>query len=78
MFEYLCSFRATNAQNNLRKLKTMKNYNEVQEQIEKLEQVIVGLKKELTLNNSSFMSDKIKRQISMLESDIETLKWVVS
>ncbi len=26
----------------------------------------------------SFMSDKIKRQISMLESDIETLKWVIS
>lgn len=56
----------------------MKTYNEIQEQIEKLEQVIAGLKKELTLHNSSFMSDKIKRQISMLESDIETLKWVLS
>lgn len=56
----------------------MKTYNEIQEQIEKLEQVIAGLKKELTLHNSSFMSDKIKRQISMLESDIETLKWVMS
>ena len=56
----------------------MKTYNEIQEQIEKLEQVIAGLKKEFTLHNSSFMSDKIKRKISMLESDIETLKWVLS
>lgn len=56
----------------------MKTYNEIQEQIEKLEQVISGLKKELTLQNSVFMSDKIKRQISMLECDIETLRWVLS
>ena len=56
----------------------MKTYNQIQEQIEKLEQLIAGLKKELTQNNSSFMSDKIKRQISMLESDIQTLKWVIS
>jgi hypothetical protein len=56
----------------------MKTSNEIQEQIDKLEQTIVGLKKELTLPISVFMSDKIKRQISMYESDIENLKWVLS
>ena len=60
------------------KFEEMKTFNEVQEQIEKLEQVIVGLKKELTLFNSSYKSDKIKRQLSMFEFEIKTLKWVLS
>jgi hypothetical protein len=55
----------------------MKTYNEIQEQIVKLEQVISFLKKELTSDVSVYMSEKIKRQISMLESDIKTLKWVI-
>jgi hypothetical protein len=56
----------------------MKTHNEIQEQIEKLKQLIVNLKKELTLMNSYFMSDKIKMQISIFQHEIETLNWVLS
>lgn len=56
----------------------MKTYNEVQEQIEKLENTIVELKKQSLLLRGSFMSDNIDNQIKMISEDIKTLKWVIS
>lgn len=56
----------------------MKTYNEIQEQIKVLDKIIANHNKELALPNSYFMSEKIKKQISTLQSEINTLKWVLS
>lgn len=57
----------------------MKTYNEIQEQIEKLEQTVKGITKEMfSIPIQSPIFDKMSNQKEKLENDIRTLKWVLS
>ena len=57
----------------------MKTYNEIQEQIEKLEVMIKGIEKEMfPIPIQSPIFDNMSKQKGQLENDIKTLKWVLS
>jgi chaperonin cofactor prefoldin len=57
----------------------MKNYNEIQEQIEKLEAMIKGIEKDMfPIPIQSPMFANLSKQKEKLENDIKTLKWVLS
>jgi chaperonin cofactor prefoldin len=57
----------------------MKTYNEIQEQIEKLEVMIKGIEKEMfPIPIQSPIFANLSKQKEQLENDIKTLKWVLS
>lgn len=56
----------------------MKTYNEIQEQIEKIEVMIKGVEKEMfPIPIQSPMFENLSRQKKQLENDLRTLKWVL-
>ena len=56
----------------------MKSYNQIQEEIEKLEKTIEGLKKEFPImeGNNNFPEGELDKK-ELLENDVKTLKWVL-
>ena len=57
----------------------MKTYNEIQEQIEKLEVMVKCIEKEMfTIPIQSQIFANMSKQKEQLENDIKTLKWVLS
>lgn len=58
----------------------MKTYNEIQEQIEKLEKILTDLLDE-QINQAgrySPLGKNMEKQCAQLQNDISTLKWVLS
>ena len=57
----------------------MKTYNEIQEQIEKLEVIVKGIEKEMfPIPIQSPIFYIMSKQKTQIENDIKTLKWVLS
>jgi len=57
----------------------MKTYNEIQEQIEKLEVMVKGIEKEMfPIPIQSPIFTNMSKQKEQLENDIKTLNWVLS
>jgi hypothetical protein len=57
----------------------MKTYNEIQEQIEKLEKILIELDKQcFEAGRYSPIGINIGKQYNQIENDITTLKWVLS
>ncbi len=57
----------------------MKTYNEIQEQIEKLEKNLIEL--EIQINETGRYTPigfNMEKQYKQIENDIQTLKWVIS
>lgn len=57
----------------------MKSYNEIQEQLEKLEKTLVRLESEIKeAGTTTPLAKNIEREYKIIESDIKTLKWILS
>jgi len=57
----------------------MKTYNEVQEQIEKLEKMLMELDEQIKqVGRYSPIGINMGKQYEQIENDIKTLKWVLS
>jgi len=57
---------------------SMKTYNEIQEQIEKLEKMLVELDKQIKQVGRFPIGINMSKQYEQIENDIKTLKWVLS
>jgi hypothetical protein len=57
---------------------SMKTYNEIQEQIEKLEKMLVELDKQIKQVGRFPIGINMSKQYEQIEKDIKTLKWVLS
>jgi len=56
----------------------MKSYNQIQEEIEKLEKTIEGFKKEISdMGGHNYFAERVIEQKELLENDVKTLKWVL-
>lgn len=61
------------------KFKKMKTYNEVQEQIEKLEKMLIELDEQIKqVGRYSPIGINMGKQYEQIENDIKTLRWVLS
>ncbi len=57
----------------------MKSYNEIQEQIEKLEKVLVEIDGQIKhVGRYSPIGINMGKQYEQIKNDIETLKWVLA
>lgn len=57
----------------------MKSYNEIQEQIQKLEKTLVRLESDIKeAGTTTPLAKNIEREYKLIESDIKTLKWILS
>jgi ribosomal protein L9 len=58
---------------------TQKTYNEIQEQIEKLEKMLVALDEQIKqVGRYSAIGINMGKQYEQIENDIKTLRWVLS
>lgn len=56
----------------------MKTYNEIQEQIEKLEKTLIGLDEQIKqVGKYSPIGINMGKQHEQIENDVKTLKWVL-
>lgn len=57
----------------------MKSYNEIQEQIQKLEKTLIGLESEIKESKPYLsLQKKLEKLYEQTENDIKTLKWILS